>query len=92
MVLRKSIGAPTAGFGIALTRLALSQDVQYGLKQLAAVVLKKYIKEHWQEGEKHYTPPTVMDAEKEEIRRLLPQVRGRIAPHFTVFHRVSCRS
>ena len=74
-----------AGFGVALTTLALSPDAQYGLKQLAAVVLKKYVKEHWQEGEKHYTPPTVLDAEKAEIRRLLPQARAG-SPKPAVFH------
>ena len=49
-------GGTQLGFGLALTRVALNQQTPYGTRQLAAVVLKKYIKEHWQEGEGRFFP------------------------------------
>ena len=32
------------GFGLALAHVAVSQELPYGIKQLAAVVLKQYVK------------------------------------------------
>ena len=32
------------GFGLALAHVAVAQDLPYGIKQLAAVVLKQYVK------------------------------------------------
>ena len=65
-------GGTRLGFGLALTRVALNQQTPYGTRQLAAVVLKKYIKEHWQEGEGRFFPPQTSDEEKAAIRELLP--------------------
>lgn len=65
-------GGTQLGFGLALTRVALNQQTPYGTRQLAAVVLKKYIKEHWQEGEGRFFPPQTSDEEKAAIRELLP--------------------
>jgi hypothetical protein len=65
-------GGTQPGFGLALTRVALNQQTPYGTRQLAAVVLKKYIKEHWQEGEGRFFPPQTSDEEKAAIRELLP--------------------
>lgn len=61
-----------AGFGPALVKIVLSIDVPYGLRQLGAVVVKKYVKEHWQDGEKGFVGPIVVTSDKEEVKRLLP--------------------
>lgn len=64
--------ADQPGFGPALVKIVLSYDVPYGLRQLGAVVVKKYVKEHWQEGEKGYVGPIVSGSDKADVRRLLP--------------------
>ncbi|KAG1664011.1 hypothetical protein FOA52_010527 [Chlamydomonas sp. UWO 241] len=38
------------------------------VRQLAAVVLKKYIKEHWEPSSRHYVPPTAPDVDKSAVR------------------------
>ncbi|KAL6838613.1 hypothetical protein ACP4OV_031570 [Aristida adscensionis] len=38
---------------------------------LAAVLLKQFIKQHWQEHEENFVPPVVSASEKEVIRQLL---------------------
>ena len=65
-------GGTMPGFGLALVRCALNRQVPPGTRQLAAVVLKKYVKEHWQEGEGKFFPPQTGDDEKAAIRELLP--------------------
>lgn len=62
------------GYGIALAKLILDKALPLGLRQLAAVVLKQYVKQHWLEGEEKYRPPTVPSEEKIVIRSLLLQV------------------
>ena len=52
------------------------KPLPYGTRQLAAVVLKQYVKEHWQEGEGRFCPPQTSDPEKEAIRQLLPTGLG----------------
>ncbi|EEC80382.1 hypothetical protein OsI_22505 [Oryza sativa Indica Group] len=47
------------GYGAALT------------KYLAAVLLKQFIKQHWQEDEENFMPPVVSASEKVIIRQLL---------------------
>ena len=66
-------GSTREGFGLGLTRVALNQSFPYGTRQLAAVVLKKYVKEHWQEGEGRFIPPQTSEQEKQAIRELLPR-------------------
>ena len=65
-------GGTQPGFGLGLTRVALNHSLPYGTRQLAAVVLKKYVKEHWQEGEGRFIQPQTSDQEKPAIRELLP--------------------
>lgn len=40
--------------------------------QLAAIALKKYVKEHWSEHEEGFIPPVVNDEDKVKIKQLLP--------------------
>ncbi|XP_059445702.1 uncharacterized protein LOC132177414 isoform X1 [Corylus avellana] len=59
------------GFGTALSKVAANRELPLGLRQLAAVLLKQFIKKHWQEGEDSFEHPAVSSDEKAVIRRLL---------------------
>ncbi|XP_059317050.1 uncharacterized protein LOC132067756 isoform X2 [Lycium ferocissimum] len=59
------------GFGSALCRIAARRDLPLGLRQLAAVILKQFIKKHWQEDEEGFEHPVVSSDEKVAIRGLL---------------------
>lgn len=59
------------GFGAALSKVAANREISFGLRQLAAVLLKHFIKKHWQEGEESFELPAVSSEEKEVIRKLL---------------------
>ncbi|KAJ6768564.1 IMPORTIN-9 [Salix koriyanagi] len=59
------------GFGVALSKVAANKELPFGLRQLAAVLLKQFIKKHWHESEESFEPPAVSTEEKEVIRRLL---------------------
>lgn len=59
------------GFGSALAKVAANRELPLGLRQLAAVLLKQFIKKHWQEGEESFEHPVVSGDEKAVIRRLL---------------------
>ncbi|XP_065880084.1 uncharacterized protein [Euphorbia lathyris] len=59
------------GFGAALSKVAANREISLGLRQLAAVLLKQFIKKHWQEGEESFEHPAVSSEEKEIIRGLL---------------------
>lgn len=65
--------------------LAAQQDYPLGLRQLAALLLKQHIKQHWAPEAKHFAPPAVGDAEKAAVRRDLvagladPEAKVRVA-------------
>ncbi|KAI7756241.1 hypothetical protein M8C21_007220, partial [Ambrosia artemisiifolia] len=70
------------GFGSALSKIAANRDLPLGSRQisfcqyltifyLAAVLLKQFIKKHWQEDEDGFEPPVVSNEEKAIIRGLL---------------------
>ncbi|KAJ7556791.1 hypothetical protein O6H91_05G098700 [Diphasiastrum complanatum] len=58
------------GYGVELARVIVNKELPVGFRQLAGVLLKQYVKQHWQEGE-NYTPPTVPFVDKAAIRSLL---------------------
>ena len=62
-----------SGFGVALVQTVLQQQYPEGLRQLAAVLLKRHVKEHWATESKHFKEPVVADNEKTAIRSQLPQ-------------------
>lgn len=59
------------GFGSALTKVAVNKEVQFGLRQLAGVLLKQFIKKHWEGDDENFEPPVVPSEEKAVIRELL---------------------
>ncbi len=70
--------AAAPGFGLALVAvlLAAGGEVPLGLRQLAATVLKKLVREHWTEESPHYKGPPVAAEEKEAIKEQLPAGLG----------------
>ncbi|OMO72275.1 hypothetical protein COLO4_27721 [Corchorus olitorius] len=68
------------GFGRGLSKVAANRDIPFGLRQisflfnifyLAALLLKQFIKKHWQEGDESFEHPAVSSDEKAVIRGLL---------------------
>ncbi|XP_007045655.2 PREDICTED: importin-9 isoform X1 [Theobroma cacao] len=59
------------GFGRGLSKVAANRDLPFGLRQLAAVLLKHFIKKHWHEGDESFEHPAVSSDEKAVIRGLL---------------------
>ncbi|KAJ0455066.1 putative importin-beta domain, armadillo-like helical [Helianthus annuus] len=59
------------GFGSALSKIAANRELPLGSRQLAAVLLKQFVKKHWQEDEDGFEPPVVSNEEKAIIRGLL---------------------
>jgi len=51
--------AQQAGYGCVLAQIALAspQEVSAHIRQLAAVLLKQYVKQHWIAGERGFEPP-----------------------------------
>ncbi|GLT34537.1 hypothetical protein SLA2020_090460 [Shorea laevis] len=56
------------GFGGALSKVAANRELPFGLP---AVLLKQFVKKHWQEGEESFEHPAVSSDEKAVIRELL---------------------
>jgi hypothetical protein len=52
-------GAPPPGFGTSLAQVTLTAEQPFGVRQLAGVILKNFIKQHWQEGTRHFVAPEV---------------------------------
>lgn len=59
------------GFGVALSKVTVNKELPLGLRQLAAVLLKQFIKQHWQEDEETFIQPIVSTEEKAAVRNLL---------------------
>ncbi|XP_042485263.1 uncharacterized protein LOC122065530 [Macadamia integrifolia] len=59
------------GFGAALCKVAVNKELPLGLRQLAAVILKQFIKKHWQEDDEAFEHPVVSSDEKAVVRQLL---------------------
>uniref|UniRef100_A0A7I4DD79 Importin N-terminal domain-containing protein n=1 Tax=Physcomitrium patens TaxID=3218 RepID=A0A7I4DD79_PHYPA len=60
------------GYGVALTKAIINTELHFGLRQLAAVLLKQYVKQHWQKDEKNFVEPEVSPEDKAAIKELLP--------------------
>lgn len=62
-----------SGFALALVQTILQQEYDEGVRQMAAVLLKRHVKEHWAPESKHFRQPVVAGNEKSVIRNHLPQ-------------------
>ncbi|THG21508.1 hypothetical protein TEA_029752 [Camellia sinensis var. sinensis] len=61
-----------ACFGSALAKVAANRELPLGLRQISfSVLLKQFIKKHWQEDEETFEHPVVSSEEKAAIRRIL---------------------
>lgn len=67
-----TVESQQAGYGVVLCQIALSSQVSVHLRQLAAVLLKQYVKQHWVEGERGFQPPETNEQDKQQIRQALP--------------------
>jgi len=59
-------------FGSSLLQLSLqptTSKAEEGVQQLALVVLKKYVKEHWHESSRRFQEPVVQETEKACIKQ-----------------------
>ncbi|KAK4765273.1 hypothetical protein SAY86_026363 [Trapa natans] len=61
------------GFGSVLSKFAANRELPLGLNifYLAAVLIKQFIKKHWQEGDDSFEEPCVSSDEKAVIRKWL---------------------
>ncbi|KAG9448691.1 hypothetical protein H6P81_008656 [Aristolochia fimbriata] len=64
------------GFGVALSKVAINKELPFGLRQISlhlgsAVLLKQFVKQHWQEEEEAFVHPIVSASEKSIIRQHL---------------------
>lgn len=61
------------GFALVLSMIACAGAMvpEPGERQLAAVVLKKHVKEHWDRDGRAFSPPEVSDEEKAMVRQTL---------------------
>ncbi|PIN25923.1 hypothetical protein CDL12_01337 [Handroanthus impetiginosus] len=59
------------GYGLALARVAANRELPFGIRQLAAVLLKQYIRKHWNEDEEGFEHPIVPSNEKVSIKGIL---------------------
>ncbi|KAF6170576.1 hypothetical protein GIB67_000511 [Kingdonia uniflora] len=68
-----------SGFGGALSKVAVNKDLPLGLRQISfthsiiPVLLKQFIKKHWEEDGENFEQPIVSSEEKAHIRELLIQ-------------------
>ncbi|GAX82463.1 hypothetical protein CEUSTIGMA_g9890.t1 [Chlamydomonas eustigma] len=73
------------GFGFCLSTIACTHatvELDVCIRQLSAVLLKKWIREHWDESGKHFVPPIAKDAEKALVKQNL--LHGLSEPHSKV--------
>ncbi|XVE74462.1 hypothetical protein DITRI_Ditri12bG0018900 [Diplodiscus trichospermus] len=61
------------GFGRGLSKVVANRNLPFGLP---ALLLKQFIKKHWQEGDESFQHPAVSSEEKADIRRLLLSTLG----------------
>jgi importin-9 len=63
-----------SGYGIYLAELTLDESLDLGLRQLASVLLKKYVDDHWcLEDDEDQTKLIASDQAKHAIKTILPK-------------------
>jgi Importin-beta N-terminal domain len=61
-----------AGFGAALVHILANSSLADYHRQLAGVLLKQYVDEHWNTHSPNFKEPVAPDNEKAEIRKTIP--------------------
>eukprot|EP00879_Flechtneria_rotunda_P017902 GHRR01018763.1.p1 GENE.GHRR01018763.1~~GHRR01018763.1.p1 ORF type:complete len:227 (+),score=67.73 GHRR01018763.1:354-1034(+) len=67
-----AVEAQQHGFGVCLCQILLERSIPADTRQIAAVLLKQYVKHHWVEGERGFQPPETSEQDKQQIRTALP--------------------
>ena len=62
----------TEEFGIHLTEFVVDPNGPLAVRQLASVLLKQYVENHWSSLAEKFRPPELKPRVKEEIKTLLP--------------------
>lgn len=62
----------TEGYGVYLAEFTMNQSFDLGLRQLASVMLKKYVEMHWVEKEEDVMKLVATDQAKKMIKNILP--------------------
>ena len=60
------------GFAAALVQLTLAPTLALEIRQLAAVLLKRFVRTHWSDEAENFAPPAVLADEKAAVRAALP--------------------
>lgn len=66
-------GSQQPGLGVALLEVSQNPSLPTGLRQLAAVILKKHLKEHWTFESGAFREPPIGEEEKAALRARLPR-------------------
>ena len=59
-------------YGVLLTELTLQPESSPPLRQMAALLLKKYVDTHWSSDSDKFQPPEATPQAKATIRNMLP--------------------
>lgn len=62
----------TEEFGVHLTEFVVDQNGLLPIRQLASVLLKQYVDNHWSSVAEKFRPPEIKLEMKERIKELLP--------------------
>ncbi|KAH3759284.1 Importin 9 [Pelomyxa schiedti] len=60
------------GFGVELAVTSLKQDIPVPARQMAAIVLKNYVRQHWDSKSSKFVAPPVESTDKQALREILP--------------------
>jgi hypothetical protein len=62
----------TEEFGIHLTEFVVGPHSSFAIRQLASILLKQYVENHWNSLAEKFRPPELRPHVKEKIKSLLP--------------------
>jgi importin-9 len=63
----------STGYGIYLAELTLDDTLDLGLRQLASIMLKKYVDDHWCLDDDDQTKLIASDQAKQAIKNIIPK-------------------
>lgn len=62
----------TEEFGIYLTECVVDSNSALAIRQLASILLKQYVENHWNKLAEKFRPPEINSHVKEKIKMMLP--------------------